>query len=187
MSAASSGSIIRVPGRLIANPTDLGTAEPYGGTYLGTCRDQELVPDPILRPIWNQVWGSYSDVIYGGERVLFKAVVRYMDADMILTTMFSAFSPGSSGSGFRFRPGGTTGNTRAGTALSGSSLKLMFAARAATAHPSVILYNAVPAMDEAARLQFSLGEEFGIAVAFWGTPDSSGRVYAVATRNNLTL
>ena len=187
MAAPSSASIIRVPGRLIANPTNLGAAEPYGGTYLGTCRDQEFIPEPVLRPIWNQVWGAYSDVIYGGERAVFKAVVRYPDADMLLTAMFKPVSPGSSGAGFRFRPGGTTANTRAGTALSTGSLKLMFAARAPNAHPSIIVYNAIPALDEAARLQLSFGEEFGLAVAFYGSPDSSGRVYELGRLNNLTL
>lgn len=187
MAAPSSGSIIRVPGRLIWGVTNLGIPEPYGGTYLGTTRDQEFIPSPILRPIFNQVWGSYSDVIYCGEKVLLKAVVRYMDADMLLTAMFKSVSTGSSGTGFRFRPGGTTANTRAGTKLSGSSGKLMLAARAPNSHPSIIIYNAVPAMDEAAKLQFSLGEEFGLAVAFYGTPDSSGRVYDVNRLNNLVL
>lgn len=187
MAAPSSASIIRVPGRLIASPIDLGLPEPYGGTYLGTCRDQEFIVEPILRPVWNQVWGAWSTVIYGGEKPTFRAVVRYMDADMLLTAMFKPFSPGSSGTGFRFRPGGTTSNTRAGTALTGTSIKLMFAARAPLSHPSVILYNAVPALDEAARLQFSLGEEFGLAVAFFGTPDTSGRVYEVGRVGNLTL
>lgn len=188
MAAASSSSIIRVPGDLVWNPTDLGgTAPAYGGTVLGTCRDKEFTPQPILRPIWNQVWGSYSDVIYCGEKVLFKAVVRYPDSDLLLNTMFKAIASGSSGVHWLFRPGGTTGNTRAGAALSSVSGKLLFSPRAPLAHPMVILYNACPALDEAAKLQFSLGEEYGLACAWWGTPDSSGRVYDTGLRANLVL
>lgn len=188
MAAASSSSIQRVSGDLVWNPTDLGgTAPAYGGTILGMCRDKEFAPQPITRPIWNQVWGAYSDVIYGGEKVVFKAVLRYPDADAITTIAAKAISPGSSGVHWLFRPGGTTGNTRAGTALSTKSGKLMFVARAPNSHDSLILYNAVPAIDEAARLQYSLGEEYGLAVVFYGTPDSSGRVYDTGRVNNLVL
>lgn len=187
MTVPSSASIIRVPGRLIASPTDLGVAEPYGGVYLGTCRDIEFTPEPQLRPVWNQVWGAYSTVVYAGEKVVLRAVVRYPDADMLLAAMFKPVAPGSSGAGFRFRPGGTTGNTRAGKLLTESGGKIMFAARAPAAHPSLILYNAAPALDEAAKLQFSLGEEYGLAVAFYGTPDSQGRVYEHGRIANLTL
>lgn len=187
MAAASSASIIRVPGDLIWNPTDLGSPTAYGGTILGTCRDKEFTPNPILRPIWNETAGTYQDVIYGGERVTFRAVVRYPDSDLLLNTMFKAISSGSSGVNWLFRPGGTTANTRAGTSLGASSGKLMFAARARTDHPFIILYNAIPALDESARLQMSLGEEYGIACVWHGTPDSSGRVYGCGRRANLVL
>lgn len=181
MTVPSSASIIRVPGRLIASPTSLSIAEPYGGTYLGTCRDQEFTPEPILRPVWNQVWGTWSTVIYGGERPIFRAVVRYPDVDMLLMSMFSPVTTGSSGAGFRFSAGA------AGRALTSTSFKLLFAARAPNAHPSFIMYAATPALDEAAKLQFSFGEEFGLAVAFYGVPDTLGRVYQLGRLNTLGL
>ncbi len=187
MAASNTESILRVPGDLIWNPTDLGSPTSYGGTILGTCRDKTFSPSPVLRPIWNETAGSYQDVIYGGERVLFRTVVRYPDSDLLLYTMFKAISSGSSGVHFLFRPGGTTANTRAGTSLGASSGKLMFAARARTTSPFLILYNAVPALDDAAQLQFSLGEEYGLACAWYGTPDSSGRVYDCGRRANLVL
>lgn len=187
MAAPSSSSIQRVPGTLIWNPTNLGAAEPYGGTYLGTTRDKEFTPQPVLRPIWNQVWGAYSDVIYCGEKVIFRAVLRYPDADGIAAVAPKSISPGSSGVHWLFRPGGTTANTRAGTALSSKSGKLMFAARAPNSHDSLIIYKALPAIDEAAKLQYSLGEEYGLAVVFYGVPDANGRVYDTGRLNNLVL
>lgn len=187
MAAASSASIIRVPGRLISNPTDLGAGPPYGGTYLGMSRDQEFIPRPILRPIRDEAWGSLRDVIYCGESVIFRAVLRYPDTDAVLVNAPKAISSGSSGVHWLFRPGGTTGNTRAGTSLGASSIKLMFAPRAPLAHQAIILYNAVPAIDEAARLQLSLGEEYGLACVYYGTPDASGRVYDTGLIANLVL
>ena len=186
MATPSSASIQRVPSRLIWAPTNLGTSEPYGGTYLGTCRDLEFSPQPVLRPIWNEVSGTTKDVIYGGERVLFKAVVRYPDADMISTAAFKSVS-GASGYHWLFRPEGTTTNTRAGTSLGTRSGVFLVAARAPLAHPSILFYNAIPAIDETAKLQMSLGTEYGLAVCFYGTPDSSGRVYDTGFLTDLTL
>jgi len=186
MATPASGSIQRVPSRLIWAPTNLGTTEPYGGTYLGTCRDLEFTPQPVLRPIWNEVSGTTKDVIYGGERVLFKAVVRYPDTDMISTAAFKSIT-GTSGIHWLFRPEGTTSNTRAGTSLGTRSGVLLVAARAPLAHPSLILYNAIPSFDETVKLQRSLGVEYGLSIVFHGTPDSSGRVYDEGFLADLSL
>lgn len=186
MATPASGSIQRVPSRLIWAPTNLATAEPYGGTYLGTCRDLELTPQPILRPIFDETSGSFIDTIYCGEKVLFKAVVRYPDNDFISTVAPKSIS-GSSGYHWLFRPGGTTSNTRAGTSLGTRSGVLLIAARAPLAHPSILIYNAVPAIDETAKLQMSFGEEYGLACCFYGIPDSSGRIYDTGFLADLSL
>lgn len=161
MAAPAVSSIIRVPARLTWN-----------GTNIGIARDIEFTPQPILRPVWDEVWGAYRDVIYCGERVLVRAVLRYPDSDAIDAVAFR-----NSGATFLFRPGGTTANTRAGTSLGTTSGTLVISARAPSSHPSVTLYNAVPAIDESAKMQFSFGKEWGLAIAFYGTPNSSGQVY----------
>ena len=188
MSAENVASILRVPASLIWNPTDLGApTTSYGGTVLGIARDKEFTPQAVLRPIWNETAGSYKDVIYGGERVLFKAVLRYPDNDALTNIMPRSISSGSSGVHWLFRPEGTTNNTRAGTSLGSVSGVLLVAARARVDHPMLILYNAIPAIDEALKIEWSLGEEFGLAVAWWGTPSSNGRVYDCGRRANLVL
>ena len=188
MSAASSASIIRVPGRLIWNPTDLGAAEPYGGTYLGTCRGISFKPNPKYRDIWAEEFGSVVDSIYVGEGPCeITAIVRYPDSDMLTTAAPKAVASGSSGVHWLFRPGGTTTNTRAGTAMYSLAGKLLFAPKAATAHPMVILYSAVAKISEDTDLRMSLNEEWGLSVKFTGTPDSSGRVYDTGQRANLVL
>lgn len=186
MAAPSSGSIIRVAGDLIYNPVNLGLTPPFGGTYLGTCRDKRLIENPVLREVRSN--GVVRDVIYCGERPVFKAVVRYPDADFMLYSMFGAVNSGSSGVGYAYRPEGASATTRPGSSLSNAKgFKLMFAARAYAAHPSIMMYNAVPAIDEAHELALSLNDEYSMAVAFHLTPDSNGRVYANARLANLTV
>lgn len=189
MSAPSSASIIRVAGDLISTPTDLGTTPPFGGTYLGTCRGKRLIPNPVLRLVRSGTSGAIKDVIYCGENPIFKAVVRYPDSDFLLATMFAPVNSGSSGVGFKFQPETSAAQAnRAGTSLGAAKgFKLMFAARAYAAHPSIMMYNAVPALEEAHELQLSLNNEYSLAVAFYLTPDSTGRVYAENRLANLTI
>lgn len=187
MAAAASASILRVPCRLIASPTDLGAAEPYGGTYLGTTRDNQLYPGHLWRKIWGEAAGTYKDAIYAGQEVYLRCVMRYPDADMIANVAPKAIASGSSGIRWLFRPEGTTSNRRAGTSMGTLSFKLLLAPRAATAHPMVILYNAVPLIEESAVIPFGWNEEWALAVTFMGTPDSSGRVFDTGQRANLVL
>lgn len=188
MSIGAAASILNgVRGSLIWNPTDLGNAPAYGGTYLGMSRDQVFEPRPVLDEIWAEELGAYADVFYCGERPLFTGVLRYPDADAIDTIAFKSVASGSVGSHWLFRPGGTTGNTRPGTSLFNSSGKLLFAPHAKDDHPMFIMYAAIPAIAEAARIQLSLGEEYGLAFAFYGGVDTSGRCYDTGRRGSLVL
>lgn len=189
MAAPASGSIIRVPGRLIWNPTNLGTTEPYGGTYLGTCRGIRFNPNPQYREIWAEELGSVVDEIYVGEGpCTITATVRYPDDDMLTTVAARAIASGSSGVHWLFRPGGTTSNTRAGTSLYDNKVGvLLFAPRAYVNHPMYILYRAIPMISEDAELKHSLNDEYGLTVKFIGVPSSNGRVYDTGRRANLVL
>ena len=131
--------------------------------------------------------GTYTDVIYCGEKVRFEATLRYPDADALTTIAAKAFAPGSSGAGFLFRPGGTTSNTRAGTSLYTYAGKLLIAARAAVDHPFLILYNAIPAFSPESVIKWSFGEEWSLKVVFYGSIDSSGRNYAHNRKSNLSI
>ena len=160
MAAPSSASIIRVPGTI-----------KWNGTELGTVRDKEFIPNFRARQIWAEEFGCVTDVIYGGEMCLFKAVSRYPDSAMI-ANMF----PNASGTTWSFD---VNSSVRAGKSLGSAAGVLLFTPRY-SGHPSITLHNAIPALDEAFRLQLSLGEEYGTAMVWYGTPDTNGQVYTVA-------
>lgn len=156
MAAPATASIIRVPGTLSWN-----------GTSIGTTRDQELVLEWQVKRIWDEFAGARRNSIYCGAEVLFKAVLRYPDTDAI-----AAVFPDVSGASFRFRPT-ASGATRAGTSITPGVM--LWTPLASAAHPAVRLWNACPRPEVAARIQFRLDQEWGLAVAFEGTFDSSGR------------
>ena len=157
MAAANPGSIICVPGTLS-----------FGGVVMGLLRDMVFDPHPIYRNIYAEEWGVNVDSVYCGDRPIFRGFLRYPDAN--------AMSSIPAAGAFSFAYNQTT--SRPGTVQSGRAGVMLFTPTAATVHPGVKLYNAIPMIDDAASLQLSMGEEYGLAVSFMGTPDSSGRVYA---------
>jgi hypothetical protein len=155
MAAPASASIIFVPGTLS-----------FDGTALGMLRGMIFRPERSVTRVWAEEWGCYVDDFSNGEGVTFMGILRYPDA----TAMSVIPDPGS----LMFSTGQTN---RPGTSLYSRAGVLLFTPLTST-YPGVKLYKAIPAIDEAAELQHSMGKEYGLAVAFHGTPDSSGRVYA---------
>lgn len=146
----------------------------FAGIVMGLLRDMVFEPRPEIRKIYAEEWAVHVDAIYCGDRPIFKGVLRYPDTDAM-----SSIPPAGA---FNFSYNQST--SRPGTPLAARAGVMLFTPTAAT-HPAVKLYNAIPMIDEAAALQHSLGEEWGTSVVFMGTPDSSGRVYAVGPVGSL--
>lgn len=188
MAIASAGSIIRVPGSLVWNPTTLSGTPPFGGTYLGEVRNVRFRARPIYRDIWAEELGSVVDSFYCGEGPCeLSAVLRYPDSDAVNTTAPKAIASGSSGIHWLFRPGGTTANTKAGTSMVTRAGKLLFVPRAYIDHPMILIYAALPMLDPDLEIPLSWKEEYALGVRFVGSPDTSGRVYDTGLRANLVL
>lgn len=162
MASPSSASIIFVPGVLSFN-----------GTALGMLRGMTFRPGRLVTRVWAEEWACYVDEFSAGESVTFRGILRYPDT----TAMSVVPDPG----GFSFSTGQTN---RPGTSLYSRGGVLLFTPLTA-ANPGVKIYNAIPAIAEAAELQHSMGKEYGLAVAFHGTPDSSGRLYACGAVGSL--
>jgi hypothetical protein len=141
---------------------------------MGELRDMVFEPHAVFRPIYAEEWAVNVDAVYCGERPIFRGVLRYPDADaMANIPAAGAFSFARNQS--TTYPGSTMG-ARGGV--------LIFTP-IYSGHPAVKLYFAIPMIDDAAQLQLSMGEEWGLAVSFMGCPDSSGKVYAVGPIGSL--
>ena len=133
-------------------------------------------------------WGQVPvEAVYAGESAVFAAVLREWDNDA-LSNIFPNTGTGtvSADRTILGRSSGV-GVNRAGYLLSNKSFILLFSPKAVDRHPMVLVRKAVPMVDEAATLSLSLAEEFGIGVVFHAIPDSSGRLYDIGKREDLTL
>ena len=177
MTAPLPANIARVPGRLILTPTSLSTSAPHGGTYLGVTRDQELRVGAKYHMETAEEWGGAPARVFyvGSGKAVFACVMRSFDKDAM--ALLPETSTGAVTQDTSIAPDVNSDSTRAGRSLSGSLI--MFSPIALETQPVVILYNAVPMWDEAARLQLSIKAEMAPALMFACMPDSQGRTYFV--------
>jgi len=175
--------VLRVPGRLCINPTDLATAWPHGGTGLGVVGSIVLEPTSTYQRITAEEFGAeVVDVLDLGETWVLGALCRAWGDNTVLSTLFPSTATGASGDKVVNYPG----SYRAGTLRSSASVKLCFTPRD-NRNPGLLLYKALPLVEEASRLRLGAFNELTIPVLFIGIRDSSARQISIGVLGDLSL
>jgi hypothetical protein len=189
MATPNPQNILRVAGVLVANPTNLALDPPHGGVELGITRGLIFRTGIKSTQVTaEELGGTTVESYYTGENVVFSAILREFDPDAIVD-IFPNASVGSSGDPtIRYQPDGVH-QSRPGMRLSGKALKLLFVPKADESHPYVLIYKALPAVEETAEIKLSFADEIGIPVMFIGIPDdaASRKVYEVGRKEDISL
>src|SRR6185436_18831553 len=179
MAALNPLRIVHQSCAIYADPTSLASASGYG-TCLGYVKDLEFRFNKRNQAITAEEWGGKTvDVIDLGTEAIIAGILRGTDPDA-LGKVFPNTATGSTSYG-RLVKLSAAGSDRAGASLFASAFKLLFAPDDTDRGEFIVIYKAIPLVDEAAAMQLRLGAEIGIAVAFWGAPDTTtGTTKAVA-------
>lgn len=157
MSSPDVDAVLRVPGFLCVNPTDLTLPWPHGGAGLGLIAETAVRPVQRYEAIRAEEWGGevIERIRAGGSAVILTATLRQWDE----STISAIFS--------------TTGSTGHKVALFGAEdrgkiagISLLFTPREVTAHPSMLATRAIPLIDEMMELKLALLDELVIPVVF---------------------
>ena len=185
MTAPKTRTTLKVPGSLIADPTNLSAASPYGGTRLGLVKMMSFNFGSQFHPITAEEWGGItSEVIHCGYTATFACALRGLDNDA-LSAVFPDAGTGSPSGDQKIRIRATSG--RAGTLLSTLSLKLLFEPEAPLRHKAILIRDAIPVIAEDAALRLSKSEEQIVNVLFHARPDSSDRIAEIGFIGDMTL
>jgi hypothetical protein len=188
MAVADVGDVLKLPGRLCINPTDLSLDFPHGGTALGLTRAAEFRFGIQTSIVTAEEWGQQPvEAVYAGASAVFGCVLREWDNDAISAIFPNTGTGTISGDSTILGRVDGVGVNRAGHLFSAQALVLLFSPRSVDRHPMVLVRKALPMPDETAMIQASLAQEFGIGVVFQAIPDSSDRTYDIGARGDLTL
>lgn len=182
---------LRVPGRLVVDPTDLGVAFPYGGNELGLALAITLGRPERRSPSFRaeELGGDAYDALYLGEDWFASATLAQWDA----TTMGAAGWETAAGSGTLPRSPYPATTAKPPQLLSARSSKLLFVPEHVvqggtdTDEEALawILYRAAPAIEE--PIQFTGFASAFLFLAWEGLPDDSGRVGDLGAFGDLSL
>lgn len=186
MATGAARGILRIPGKLCINPTDLTTAFPHGGTALGLTRQNAFRPNVRSSQVAAEEFGQVTvEQVYQGETPRFAAFIRQWDTDAI-TTIFPTATTGSPSGQAVIAPD-VDGTVRSGKLLAAGAHVLCVSPRDLDTKPMLVFYRAVVLPQESNEMQFSPSDEFGLAAVWEALPDSTGRLYAMALREDITL
>lgn len=181
MATAAVTQAIRVPGKLIVNPTDLSTASAYGGTELGLVRDVTFTRTDETRRVIRagEFGGEFSSVVRGGVGWAGSFGIRGLDADAMSTLFPNTFVAGGD---TNLREPGTT---QAGMLADDDAVVLLFDPLD-TNLPGVLFFKAIPLIADEVELMFGDAVETVWAVGFLAVRDDEGRMVEVAQVSSMS-
>jgi hypothetical protein len=166
--ATDLNALLRVPGRLCVNPTDLTQAFPYGGTSLGLVRDIVVRPGQKVSRLREENMGV---VVMGalnlGRAWSIAAVVRSIDQGQAPFLYPTETGSSSGDAGIVENPLATPPGS------SFATVKLLFCPFDELQQFFIYFPAAVLFADEAAELAKSIAKEAGDPLVAWATPRAS--------------
>lgn len=184
MAAGAASRVLRVPGRLVANPTNLQLAFPFGGTEVGLVREvrtQALGPQLVVQ---SEGLGAPSDVLEPAERYLMACFLRGWDDDAV-RLLFSGNQVQGALSGHRTLR--IPGDVQPGASALSRAVTLLYVPDNRLDAPALLLHRAVVFWTEAQDIQFRRQEELGIPIVAECVRDSSDRVLEIGRLADLSL
>lgn len=175
------------PSRLIASPSNLSLASPYGGTQLGIARNIAFRPGHKVETSNAEEFGRPIAYTLVAEEAVLSCVLRTWDNDMLSRILPNTAAPVNGRlRAINGRASGASVN-RAGFALDSLAFALLVDPLSPREHPAILIYNAVPIFDENAEILMSNTQEFGLGLMFKSTPDATGRDYSHVPISDMTL
>lgn len=174
--------VMRLAARLVATPTDLTAAYPYGGTELAAWARVEVRLYRASAELIAEEWQAMPfDTVGASSRATVSAQLRQWDADA-LSRLFPS-GEFSTTTELLSR----TATDRRGELGSARAIKLLIAARDAEYQSSFYIPLAIPLEEEQVRMMYSPAEEWRLPAVFMGIPDATGRCYQKGPLWRMTL
>ena len=185
MAAGSASRVLRAPGRLVVDPSNLALNYPYGGTEVGRTR---LVVLQMLgtgfRVESEGLGGEASDVVESTNRFVLSCFLRGWDDAAVERFFARNYTQGAvSGHAVFAEPG----NAEPGRSALARAVSLLYVPDDAVHAPSVLIYRGVPDWSEGAEVAYQRGEELGIPLAVECVRSTTGKILEVGRLVDLSL
>jgi len=185
-------SILRNPGRLVWDPTDLSIAFPHGGKSLGFTRDGVLVQTIVgATPLVAEDFGGVEpfNYMFIGQLYTLSADLIQWDDDTLQVAFPGGLTVAGGTSGERVVQ--YPGTLDQASLLSSVSGKLLFSPEDLTSGKVVLFKKVVPFIADASEILFRRSEHASLKVVFRALRDialaAAKQVVEVGDRRDITI
>ena len=185
MAAGNVSRIIRAPGRIVIDPTNLSNAYPHGGTEVGKSNLCVVQSTGTPFRVESEGLGEATDILESEKRYVFSCFMRGWDDDGVLK-WFSNASVVSTGATQHARF--TEPGTRVpGESTSTRSVILLYVPDDLIHSMAVLVYNGIPDWAEGLELALQRGTEFGLPIAVDCMRDTNNNMIQMGRFADLSL
>lgn len=187
MAAGNVSRIIRAPGRIIIDPTDLSAIAQdgtYGGTEVGKSNQCALTPLGIPFRIESEALGEATDVLEPNNRYLFNCFLRGWDDDGIELLRSGGYELGTTSQHSTFA---VPGSVTPGQSAIARAVILLYVPDDLIHNPAVLIYHGIPDIAEGAEFALRRPDELGITLAVDCLRDSNDNILRVGRLADLSL
>lgn len=182
MGTSASTVTQEIRGRIVANPTNLGAAFPYGGTELGAVAEMEYQVGIVTTRLKAGEFGVVVDKLRTAEFAIFSCFMRTWDADMV-SVIFPNYV--NTGAGYKFVANDST--KRTGMWESSRAISFLFVPIRPTVQRAIYFRAALPCLEETAKMSLAAGQEAQLPVMFESVPSDNGLGHHHNLLANITL
>ena len=161
MAEGLSSRILRAPSRVIVGPTNLSSAAPYGGKYVGHTKSVALVTTRNLVRIEDEGLGEASDILESRNQYVFSCILRGWDDDAVELLFPGQYSAGAVSGRAIFKSPGTLLPGR--SALS-RGVKILIVPDDVDNAPACLMHRVVCDVADQSQLDWSAQNEFGLTL-----------------------
>lgn len=186
MASGNVARILRVPGRVVINPTTafLGGTYPYGGTEVGKASQCLLQPLGTSFRVEYESLGEVGDVLEANNRWMFTCFLRGWDDDAVELLLAGGEETGEHTQHRAFH---VPGNVQPGASALKRSVSMVYVPEDPETAPAVLIYRGVPDWTEGAEMAFQRGSELGIPLSIECLRDSGCNTLRVGRLVDLSL
>jgi hypothetical protein len=185
MGAGNVSRVLKVPGRLVANPQDLGQAFPYEGTQIGLVRSIVVQSIGLGFRVESEGLGAVSDVLTASQRHVMSCFLRGWDDDAISLLLPGHYTEGDVSGHARLDIPGP--GTQPGASALSSAPSLLYVPDNPIDAPALLVRRAVVEWGDASEIAFARGSELGIPLTVECVQDATGTSLQIGRLVDLTL
>lgn len=184
MAAGSAAQLLRVPGRMVIDPTDLSVVYPYGGTEIGLVRQVVVQPLGTGLRVTSEPLGDATDVLEADTRHVVACFVRGWNDDALRLLFPDQYDAGAiSGHAVYTVPN----RVRPGSSTLSRARRFLYVPDDVVRAPALLVDRGLPDWSPGAELAFQRGAELGLPLAVECIRTAAGRILSIGRLADLTL